>query len=84
MLTAIRYCYDLEISSEDSITPRPNDNEVEDFELMSLDEINHLINSNEFKPNCAMVLLDWQLRHGLLTANHALLPVITRLHRRIE
>jgi len=39
-----------------------------------------------FKPNCALVLLDFMIRHGLITAENEpnFLEIMTRLHGRFD
>ena len=47
--------------------PQPNDGEVESFELLTVDVVSKLIaNTKEFKPNVAVVLCDFFVRHGLV------------------
>ncbi|KNE99706.1 hypothetical protein PSTG_06997 [Puccinia striiformis f. sp. tritici PST-78] len=63
----IQYCYDLELPSDNSIIPKPNDGESEDFTLMSTEQTTHELRNGSFKPNCAAVLVDFFVRHGILT-----------------
>jgi len=60
------YCYDLEMP--DGVVPRNTDGEIAAFFLMRAEEVMTLVRETDaFKPNCAMVLIDFFLRHGLLT-----------------
>jgi len=79
-----QYVYDLEV--EEDVTPRPGDNEVEDFYLWTVEETQAALAKAEFKPNCALVLLDFFIRHGILTqANERdYIEIVARLHRRLE
>jgi len=79
-----QYVYDLEMNVE--TVPRPCDNEVQGFELMSVGEVREALGKGEFKPNCAVVLLDFFVRHGLLTAESedGFVEIVARLHRRLE
>jgi 8-oxo-dGTP pyrophosphatase MutT (NUDIX family) len=78
-----QYVYDLELAEE--IVPKPSDDEVEGFELMNRDEIKQALKDGEFKPNCALVLLDFFVRHGVLTAEEpGYIEIVARLHRRLE
>ncbi|KAI9879118.1 MAG: hypothetical protein M1830_009505 [Pleopsidium flavum] len=79
-----QYVYDLEVGED--ITPKPGDNEVEDFYLWTVEEIQAALAKGEFKPNCALVLLDFFIRHGILTqANEKdYIEIVARLHRRLE
>lgn len=62
----IIYCYD--IALPESFTPRCNDGEVEEFYLMPVEEVMHIVQtSHEFKSNCNLVLIDFFIRHGLIT-----------------
>lgn len=64
----IIYCYD--IALPESFTPRCNDGEVEEFYLMPVEEVMHIVNSSlEFKANCNLVLIDFFIRHGLITSD---------------
>lgn len=57
--------YDLYLP--ESFVPQNTDGEVESFFLWSLDEVAEVVaNSERFKPNCNLVLIDLLLRHGRL------------------
>lgn len=59
------HCYDLELPWD--FVPRPADGEVEGFERLHAQDVIALVRDTEhFKPNCNLVLLDFFLRHGLL------------------
>lgn len=59
------FCYDLELSAD--FVPRNTDGEIESFELMPAAEVMGLVrDTEEFKPNCAVVLIDFFVRRGLL------------------
>ena len=78
-----QYVYDLELP--ESVVPKPSDDEVEGFELKSLDEVKDALAAGEFKPNCALVLLDFFVRHGIITAEDKdYIEIVARLHRRLE
>lgn len=62
----ILYCYDLELASD--FTPRCTDGEVEAFYLMDIEEVAKIVkNSDDFKPNCNLVIIDFLVRHGYLS-----------------
>ncbi|MBK9387929.1 MAG: DUF4743 domain-containing protein [Planctomycetes bacterium] len=64
------YCYDLELSED--FVPRNADGEVERFELLPAREVVRLVRETQrFKFNCNLVLLDFFLRHGLLEESPA-------------
>lgn len=77
----VLYCYDLEVGGD--VIPRPQDNEVEGFFLMSMDEVKDSLLRQEFKTNCASVMIDFFIRHGILTDDNEpdYLEIVTRLHR---
>ncbi|KAK5118166.1 hypothetical protein LTR85_008146 [Meristemomyces frigidus] len=78
-----QYVYDLELPEE--VVPKPSDGEVAGFELMGVEGVKEALRNGEFKPNCALVLLDFFVRHGILTAGEeGFVEIVTRLHRRFE
>ncbi|XP_052804255.1 uncharacterized protein LOC128234213 isoform X2 [Mya arenaria] len=64
ILPETEYVFDLEVSPD--FVPRSADGEMEQFYLHSLEEIQSLIINEEFKPNCAMVTVDFMIRRGLI------------------
>lgn len=64
----VEYTYDIPLPSD--VLLRPVDGEAESFELMDRDRILDLIRRGQFKPNCALVLIDFFIRHGQLTAEN--------------
>ena len=61
------YVYDLDMPRD--FTPRPFDGEVEDFQLRPIAEVAEIIRHSldEFKFNCSLVIIDFLIRHGLIT-----------------
>lgn len=79
----IQYVYDLELPEE--TIPEPGDNEVAEFSLMTIAELKQALADGKFKPNCALVLLDFFVRHGILTEKDpGYIEMLARLHRRLE
>ncbi|KAL3473020.1 NUDIX hydrolase domain-like protein [Aspergillus californicus] len=80
----VEYVYDIRLSAD--VIPKPNDSEVEEFCLLTVEETKKALGNGEFKPNCAMVLIDFFVRHGILTPENEkdFLEIITKLHRRLE
>jgi 8-oxo-dGTP pyrophosphatase MutT (NUDIX family) len=78
----VQYCYDLKFPL-DGPRPRPNDDEVESFTLMTEREALDAVLAGQFKPNCALVLLHFLIRHGRITAESdtRFLELNQRLHR---
>ncbi len=61
----ILYCYDLELSTQ--LSPQNTDGEVESFMLLPLEEVARLVReTDEFKLNCNLVVIDFLLRHGFI------------------
>ena len=79
-----QYVYDLEVGED--VVPKPGDNEVEKFHLWTVEEIQVALGNGDFKPNCALVMLDFFVRHGILTqANEKdYIEIVSRLHRRLD
>nr|WP_298794941.1 NUDIX domain-containing protein [uncultured Acetobacter sp.] len=66
----ILYCYDLFLP--ESFTPIAADGEVESFHLMPLEDVYKLVrDTDEFKFNVNLVLIDLFLRNGLIDPNSA-------------
>lgn len=79
-----QYVFDLPLPPV--VICQPNDGEVEDFRLWNVDEIMEGLAKREFKPNCALVMLDFFVRHGILSSENEkdYLEIVWRLHRRLE
>jgi 8-oxo-dGTP pyrophosphatase MutT (NUDIX family) len=80
----VEYVYDLKLDAE--TIPKPCDGEVEEFMLLSIPEIQVALANGEFKPNCATIMIDFFIRHGILTAENEpdYLLIVAGLHRRLE
>lgn len=80
----IQYVYDLKLSETD--IPSPNDNEAVDFQPLTVDEVKKALADGKFKPNCALVMIDFFIRHGILTPENEpdYVDIIPRLHRKLE
>jgi len=79
-----QYIYDLELPP--TVIPKPGDDEAIDFQLLSVEEIQKAMAAGKFKPNCAHLLLEFFVRHGILTAENEpdYVDIVARLHRRLE
>ena len=77
------YVYDLEVNGD--VTPTPKDGEVKEFYLMSIEEVKAALANDEFKTNSAVVMLDFFIRHGIITAEEEenFVEIVTRMHRRL-
>jgi len=74
------YCYDLELPA--GFQPRCTDGEVAEFELLSIQDVMKIVfESDQFKLNCNLVVIDFFIRHGYLGPDHdEFHDLITGLH----
>ncbi|CDH59826.1 thiamin pyrophosphokinase-related protein [Lichtheimia corymbifera JMRC:FSU:9682] len=79
-----QYIFDLCLHND--FTPTPKDGEVDCFYLWDMDQVKKTILNGEWKPNCALVAIDFMIRHGIITADNEpnFIDISTRLHRRLE
>jgi len=75
------FCYDLELPED--VIPTPGDDECEGFSLIPLQQVLQIIaETDDFKFNVPLVILDFAIRHGILTpdntANYA--DLVNGLH----
>lgn len=77
------YVYDIELPHD--VVPRPNDDEVDSFYCMSINELQMALLRKEFKPDSAAVLIQFLIIHGVLTAENEpdYVEINMRLHRRL-
>ncbi|MEO5338295.1 MAG: DUF4743 domain-containing protein [Magnetospirillum sp. WYHS-4] len=77
----VLFNYDIELPAD--FRPRNTDGEIAEFILMSMDEIVALVrDTDEFKFNCSVVLIDFLIRHGILAPEHPdYLELLLGLHR---
>ena len=62
----VLFCYDLELPAD--FDPDAADGEVESFELFDIPRLMDTVSStDEFKTNCAVVIIDFLVRHGYLS-----------------
>jgi isopentenyldiphosphate isomerase len=62
----VMYCYDLHVPSD--FEPRCTDGEVESFHLWSVERVMETVReTNEFKLNCNLVIIDFLVRHGYIS-----------------
>ncbi|XP_042305032.1 nudix hydrolase 20, chloroplastic-like [Sceloporus undulatus] len=59
-----RFVFDLELPED--FVPQVGDGEVQEFYLCSLEQVKEAIGSSDFKPNRAMVVLDFLIRHSYI------------------
>ncbi|KAK5998140.1 hypothetical protein PT974_00512 [Cladobotryum mycophilum] len=78
-----QWVYDLKLPVD--IIPHPKDGEVEEFMLCDVGEVKRDLSLGKFKPNCALVMIDFFIRHGILTKENEpdLAAIQRRMHREI-
>jgi 8-oxo-dGTP pyrophosphatase MutT (NUDIX family) len=76
----VLYCYDLELPGD--FVPRNTDGEVEEFLLLPLEEVARIVReTDEFKLNCNLVIIDFLVRHGVIGPDDPdYLAIVTGLH----
>jgi 8-oxo-dGTP pyrophosphatase MutT (NUDIX family) len=77
----VLYVYDLELPPDMVLTPK--DGEVAEFYLWEVEEVKEAMLREEFKPNCNLVMLDFFIRHGIVTPENEVnfVDIATRLRR---
>jgi isopentenyldiphosphate isomerase len=80
-----QFTYDLDLTGLD-VELKPNDSEVESFTVMNVEEVRSALANGEFKPNCALVMIDFLVRHGLISPENEenYVEIVSRIHRRLE
>lgn len=77
------YVYDIELPED--VIPKPHDDEVSSFTLMPVEELRAALLREEFKPDSAAVLIEFLVRHGIITPESEpdFVEISMRLHRRL-
>ncbi|KAL9085966.1 MAG: hypothetical protein Q9165_007328 [Trypethelium subeluteriae] len=77
------YTFDIEL--EDGVVPKPRDDEVQEFYLWDVETVKQAMLRSEFKPNCALVMIDFFIRHGIIREDNEedFVEIATRLHRKM-
>ncbi|KAG2420959.1 hypothetical protein HFD88_000573 [Aspergillus terreus] len=80
----VEYTYEMELGEGEE--PRPGDGEVAEFRLWGVEEVVAALRRGEFKPNSAVVVVDFLVRHGVVTPENErdYVEIVARLHRRLE
>ncbi|MCJ1291194.1 hypothetical protein MMC34_002737 [Xylographa carneopallida] len=84
MQPEIQFVYDLKLPRDTVL--KPSDDEVQEFYLWSVEEVQNALAEEKFKPNCALVLLDFFVRHGILTVENEpdYIDIVASLHRKLS
>lgn len=77
-----QYTFDLPLPA--SIRPKPNDSEVQEFNLLTIEKCQEYMSAGEFKPNCSLVMLDFFVRHGIMTKESEGEEVFGQLEKRLH
>ena len=83
MNPGVLYVYDLEVGED--TTFQPVDDDIQSFELFGVDQVKEAMRNGQFKPSCATVMIDFFVRHGLITPENEpqYIEIVARLHRRL-
>ncbi|KAI2640686.1 NUDIX hydrolase domain-like protein [Hypomontagnella submonticulosa] len=78
-----QWVYDIELPAE--FVPAPKDGEVAGFYLWTVEEVQQKLAEGRFKPNCALILVDFFIRHKILTPENEpdYHEIVQRLHRKL-
>lgn len=79
---ALQYVYDLELPED--VKLQNHDDEVEEYYLWDPATVREKMEAGEFKPGVTPVIIDFFIRHGLITDREpGFEEIIARMHRRI-
>ncbi|KAJ8658109.1 hypothetical protein O0I10_006116 [Lichtheimia ornata] len=79
-----QYTFDLELPH--GVVPTPQDGEVDCFYLWPLEKVRETLLNDEWKPNSALVTIDFLMRHSIISADTEpdYIDITYRLHRKLE
>ncbi|ORX33568.1 NUDIX hydrolase domain-like protein [Kockovaella imperatae] len=85
----LEYLYDLKVppvGQDGFLGMKPGDDEVDLFKLMTIPEVMTALHAKSFKPNCALILIEFLIRHGIVTPENEpqFFEICWRLRRRLE
>jgi isopentenyldiphosphate isomerase len=77
----VQFCYDLELPPD--FVPRNTDGEIGEFMLWPIAKVAEIVrDTQEFKFNCNLVIIDFLVRHGLIAPDHPdYLDIVAGLRR---
>lgn len=78
------FVFDLEIPQ--GVTPEPDGEEVAAFHCWPVNRVMEVVSSShDFKDNCNLVIIDFLIRHGMLSANRPdYLQLVNGLHQALD
>lgn len=65
VMPEVEFIFDLQLPPD--FVPVNADGEVESFQLLPIQKVKEMIVQDIWKPNCAFVILDFLIRHGIMT-----------------
>ncbi|PYI32739.1 putative thiamine pyrophosphokinase [Aspergillus indologenus CBS 114.80] len=83
MNPGVLFVYDMEMGAEEVL--RPVDQDIWQFHCMGVESVKQALLEGRFKPSSGAVMLDFLIRHGLLTAEQEphYAEIVARLHRKL-
>lgn len=77
-LPSVAYAHEVELSEAPNAIP-------DEFDRVSIARLQHLLREDAFSPTDAMVMVDFMVRHGILTADSdfGFAEMSMRMHRRL-
>jgi 8-oxo-dGTP pyrophosphatase MutT (NUDIX family) len=80
----VEYTYDLVM--EEGTIPKPVDGEVQEFNLLTVDQVKQELAKGNFKYNTSLITVDFFIRHGIITPENEsdFLEIVARSHRKLE
>lgn len=83
MNPGVLYVYDLDVGAE--VRFKTVDDDIEGFYLMDVQEVKDAMARGRFKPASANVMVDFFIRHGLITEEDEdeYTEIVSRLHRKL-
>lgn len=77
------YVYDLKLP--EGVICHQNDDEVKEFSLMAIKEVQEGLRQGEFKTNSALVMIDFFIRYGIIKSEEKhYTEIVARLHRKLS
>lgn len=80
------YVFDLDLTGSPPDALVPNDGSVKAFELLTVPKIKQALRERKFKPSSGLIMLDFLIRHGQITAEEDpdYKEIWARSHRSLE
>jgi 8-oxo-dGTP pyrophosphatase MutT (NUDIX family) len=80
-----QFVYEIDLTGV-KFEPTPNDQEVEQFQSYTTNGVKAAMAAGEFKPNCALIMMDFFIRHGILTKDNEkdYDEIVSRIHRELD